>query len=82
MYYFRTRNTSSIQNIEIIASKNPRFSQEELEHRSETFALRNLSDEVENLEEVNPEDAQILTDDYAPVEKLLSPMAGRSYTIS
>jgi spermidine synthase len=82
MYYFRTRNTSSIQNIEIIASKNPKISQEELEDRAENFRLRNLSDKLENLEEVNPEDAQILTDDYAPVEKLLSPMAGRSYTLS
>jgi spermidine synthase len=82
MYYFKTRNSSSIQNIEILGSKSPKLSQEELEDRAENFTLRNLSDEVKNLKKVDAESAQILTDDYAPVEKLLSPMAGRSYTLS
>jgi spermidine synthase len=82
MYYFKTRNSSSIQNIEILASKNPKLSQEEFEDRAENFTLRNLSDEVKKMEKVDAENAQILTDDYAPVEKLLSPMAGSSYGLS
>lgn len=82
MYYFRTRETSSVQNIEVIASKNSKLSEEELRNRAKSFSLRNLSDEVDNLEEVDADSSQILTDDYAPVEKLLSPMTGRSYTMS
>lgn len=79
MYFFPTRDSSSVQNIEIVASKNPQLSREQLINRAENFEMRNLSKEVRNLEEVNAEDAQILTDDYAPVEKLLNPLVGRVY---
>jgi spermidine synthase len=82
MYYFRTQNTSLVQNIEIIGSKNPMLSAEELQQENRDFKLRNLSQEIENLEEINPGKAQILTDDYAPVDKLLSPLAGRKYVVS
>lgn len=79
MYFFPTRDSSSVQNIEIVGSKNPQISKKELITRAENFEMRNLSKEVRNLEEVDAEDAQILTDDYAPVEKLLSPLIGRVY---
>jgi len=81
-YLFKTQNTTSIQNIQIIATKNPKISQKQLRNRSNNFKLRNLSEEVENLKEIQTENAQTLTDNYAPVDKLLSPMTGKRYTIT
>lgn len=82
LYYFPTRDTSYAQNIEIIASKNPRISQEQLLERNSEFAYRNLSSEIKNMEEIDTEGAQILTDDYAPVERLLNPLVGRKYVVN
>jgi spermidine synthase len=81
-YYFTTQNTDTIQNIEIIATKNPKITQKKLKNRAKNFTLRNLTQQTQKVKQINSTDAQILTDDYAPVEKLLSPMAGRKYTVS
>lgn len=81
-YYFTTQNTDTIQNIEIIATKNPKITQKKLKNRAKNFTVRNLTQQTQKLKQINSTDAQILTDDYAPVEKLLSPMAGRKYTVS
>jgi spermidine synthase len=82
MYYFPTRETSFVQNVEIIASKEPRLSKQELRARNQDFDAKDLSEEIENLEEMEPGDAQILTDDYAPVDQLLNPLVGRRYVVS
>ena len=82
VYYFPTRDTSYAQNIEIIASKKPRISQEELLERDKNLCYRNLSSEITKMEKINSEDAQVLTDDYAPVEKLLNPLIGRKYVVN
>lgn len=82
MYYFPTRETAFVQNIEVVASKNPKLSEQELMERNRDFRHRDLSQEIQNLEEVNTSDAMILTDDHAPVEKLLNPLVGRRYVVS
>jgi spermidine synthase len=82
MYYFPTHESSFVQNIEIVASKKPEISQEKLKQRNREYYYRNLSKGIENLEEFDPGNAQILTDDYAPVDRLLSPLAGRKYVVS
>jgi spermidine synthase len=82
MYYFRTKDSSSVQNIQIIGSKSNKLSKKRLIKRNRDFKLRNLSSQIENLDEVKTSDAQVLTDDYAPVDKLLNPLIGRKYVVS
>ena len=82
MYYFPTRDDNSVQNIEIIASKGEKISEEELLHRASDYNRRNLSENIRKLREIEASDAQILSDDYAPVERLLNPLIGRQYSVS
>ena len=82
MYYFPTRDDNSVQNIEIIGSKGEKLSKKELKDRAGDYRPRNLSENVENLRETEASDAQILSDDYAPVERLLNPLIGRQYSVS
>jgi spermidine synthase len=81
-YYFPTSDTAYAQNIEIIASKQPGLTEKQLLERNREYSEKNLSEEIRKLQEVDTEDAQILTDDYAPVEKLLNPLIGRKYVVS
>lgn len=82
VYYFPTRDTTYAQNIEIIASKNPEMSQQQLLDKERGFDYRNLSSEIKNMQEIDTGNSQVLTDDYAPVEKLLNPLIGRKYVIN
>jgi spermidine synthase len=82
MYYFPTRHDNAVQNIEIIAMKNPKISEKELLERDEEYRPRNLSSNIRNIRDIEASDAQILSDDYAPVEELLNPLIGRKYTVS
>ena len=82
MYYFPTRDDNSVQNIEIIGSKGEKLSKEELMDRARDYRPRNLSENIRNLRETEASDAQILSDDYAPVERLLNPLIGRQYSVS
>ena len=82
MYYFPTRDDNSVQNIEIIGSKGEKLSKEELMDRAGYYGPRNLSKNIRNLREIEASDAQILSDDYAPVERLLNPLIGRQYSVS
>lgn len=80
-YYFPTRNTPLVQNIEVIGSKNPQITREELIKRSRNYRDLNLTDEVSNLRAVNSSDAILLTDDYAPIERLVEPLVGEEYVL-
>ncbi len=82
VYYFPTSKTAYAQNIEIIASKQTRLTEEKLLELNEEYRGKNLSEEIKKIQEIDTEDAQILTDDYAPVEKLLNPLIGRKYVVS
>lgn len=81
MYFFPTSDTSLAQNIEIVASKGDRISEEGLETRAENFEGLNLSDEVGNLESLRTGGAPVLRDDYAPVEELMNPLIGAQYSV-
>ena len=77
-YFFPTRNTSLAQNIEIIGSKNNQTIKD-LRQKALNYEDKNLRDELETYRGLNPRDAQILRDDYAPVEELLNPLIGEKY---
>lgn len=81
LYFFPTQNTDLAQNIELMAMKNDRLRQEDLQRRVKSYEARNLSDEVSMLRQIDTSGAQILTDDYAPVDELLNPLLGRDYVI-
>ena len=82
MYYFPTREDSAVQNIEIIASNDEKISKGRLLERDREYRPRNLSENIHQLTEVDVSGAQILRDDYAPVERLLNPLIGRKYSVS
>ncbi|EHK01440.1 hypothetical protein HRED_08326 [Candidatus Haloredivivus sp. G17] len=50
--------------------------------KASDYNRRNLSENIRNLREIEASDAQILSDDYAPVERLLNPLIGRQYSVS
>lgn len=77
-YFFPTRNTSLAQNIEIIGSKNNQTIKD-IRQKALNYEDKNLTDELATYRELNPRDAQILRDDYAPVEELLNPLIGEKY---
>lgn len=81
-YFFPTRDTSLAQNIELIASKQPRMTEQELQEAVSNYSRKNLTKEVSNLREFDTGDAEVLTDDYAPVEELLNPLLGTDYVVN
>lgn len=81
-YYIPTSNTSFVQNVEIIASKNQRLSKKELRARNSDYSKRNLSGEIGMIRKIDSSDSQVLTDDYAPVDRLMSPLVGRRYVVN
>lgn len=81
-YFFPTTETNLAQNIELIASKQPELTKEELLERAESYERKNLTDKVRNLQQIDAEDATLLTDDYAPVDRLLNPLIGQEYVVS
>lgn len=82
VYFFPTQETSLAQNIELMASKNSRKTQRELLQISKSYNAKNLSDEISMLENFSSKNVEILTDDYAPVERLLNPLIGKSYVLN
>lgn len=82
LYFFPTQDTDLAQNIELMATKQGKLTRNELQKRVEGYEAKNLSDEVQMLRSVDTEGAQILTDDYAPVDELLNPLLGRDYVVN
>ena len=78
-YYFPEGRSGLAQNIEIIGSKQPRLSEAALLRRSTMYDGLDLSDEIRNVERPVTGDVPVLTDRYAPVERLLQPLVGREY---
>lgn len=83
VYSFPTLNTSRIQNVELVATKEQsRFTRSELRRRAARYDRRNLTSAVDlYVSSVLTGDAPVLTDEHAPVEVLLEPLLGRSYAI-
>jgi len=84
VYAFPTSSTGAVQNIELVATKDPeRVTRTQLRERNRERAIGiDLSDEIRRYradEDVG--DAPILRDDNAPVDALLDPMAGQEYVI-
>ena len=80
-YFFPTRETGLAQNIELVATKNQSLNQNVLFERADSYKRKNLTDEVSMLRNFSSGDAMVLTDDYAPVERLLNPLVGRDYVV-
>jgi spermidine synthase len=83
VYYFPTnQRLSQVQNVEIIASKNPMISEDQLLERNSKHSGLNLSSHIQNLAEApDTEDVPLLQDNYAPVDRLLKSQVGREYVI-
>lgn len=81
VYFFPTRNTTLAQNIELVATKNGRLSQGTLLDRAENYSRKDLSSEVSMLRNFSADGARVLTDNYAPVERLLNPLVGKDYVV-
>ena len=84
VYGFSTAGPGVVQNIEVIATKNPDVvSQADLRERNRERDIGiDLTSEVENYRGDEPtDDVPILRDDYAPVDSLLDPMVGQRYVI-
>lgn len=81
VYFFPTRNTALAQNIELVATKNGRLSQGTLLNRVENYSRKDLSSEVSMLRNFSADGARVLTDNYAPVERLLNPLVGKDYVV-
>ncbi|WP_336362431.1 spermidine synthase [Halalkalicoccus salilacus] len=84
VYSFPTSGTGSIQNIEVVATKEEtRLTRAELRERNERRDVGiDLSEEIETYR-APPEtdDVPVLRDDRAPVDSLLDPMVGQRYVI-
>lgn len=84
VYGFPTAGAGVVQNIEVVATKNPDLvtqSQLETRNRERDIGI-DLEDETENYRREEPtDDVPILRDDYAPVDSLLDPMVGQRYVI-
>ncbi|WP_250137798.1 spermidine synthase [Halorientalis salina] len=84
VYSFPTRETNSLQNIAVIATKNTtRVTRSELERRERVRDIGiGLADPVSHYRSnVSVGDAPILRDDYAPVDRLLQSQAGKRYVV-
>jgi spermidine synthase len=84
VYSFPTAGVDVIQNIEVVASKDDTpLTQATLQQRNEDRDIGiDLREEVGNYERSHSIDGvPLLTDDYAPVDRLLDPMIGQQYVI-
>jgi spermidine synthase len=84
VYSFRTSDESSVQNIQLVATKDGEaLSQSDLEERNAERDLGvDLSDEIDHyMSDPETDDVPVLRDDRAPVDSLLDPMLGQRYVI-
>ncbi|QLG48515.1 spermidine synthase [Natrinema halophilum] len=83
-YSFRTSNWDSVQNIEVVATKDEtNFTEAELAERNERRDLGiDLNDEVDAyMDEPATDDVPVLTEDHAPVDSLQASTVGQKYVI-
>ncbi|MDG5818451.1 fused MFS/spermidine synthase [Natronococcus sp. A-GB7] len=84
VYSFRTSDENSVQNIQLVATKDGEaLSQDDLEARNTERDLGvDLSDEIDHyMTDPETDDVPVLRDDRAPVDSLLDPMLGQRYVI-
>ena len=81
VYFFPTQNTNLAQNIELLASKNPGKNREQLYQAAENYTRKDLSQEISMMQNFSAGNAEVLRDDYAPVERLLNPLIGKDYVV-
>jgi hypothetical protein len=84
VYAFPTAGPGVVQNIEVVATKNPdRVTRAQLRERNRERAIGiDLEDEIENYRaEERTDDVPVLRDDRAPVDSLLDPMVGQRYVV-
>lgn len=84
VYSFPTSDLGSVQNIELIATRDPQLvTQAELSARHERRSVAvDLSTAIAHYRtDVPTDDVPVLRDDNAPVDSLLDPMVGRRYVI-
>jgi len=84
VYSFPTGGAGTLQNIELVASKNPRtLSQADLRERNQQRDIGiDLSREIGNYERsVRVEDTPLLRDDHAPVDSLLASQVDMTYVV-
>lgn len=82
VYYFPTKKLSRVQNVEIIASKQPMMTEDQLLERNRNHSDFNLSTQIQNPADApETEDVPVLRDDYAPVNRLIEPLVGREYVL-
>ena len=86
VYTFAVQGTSygEAQNVEIIATSTTRRLNEtdfeQLVSSSHTVKIQAMNEYVTNYFVASPNNSPILTDDYAPVENLISPITGLPLT--
>jgi spermidine synthase len=87
VYTFAVEGTSysDAQNVEILATTSAQHLSEadfeQLDSSSRTVKIQEMSDYVTNYFVVPQNTSPILTDDYAPVENLISPINGQTLTL-
>lgn len=81
VYYYPTRDTDLVQNIELVATKQNRLTEDQLVQRDENYARKDLREEIKSSLEPDTSDVPILRDDYAPVDRLLDPLIGQKYVL-
>ncbi|MFB6112590.1 MAG: spermidine synthase [Halodesulfurarchaeum sp.] len=84
VHALRTTDSSFVQNVEVVATKREdRLSREELLARNRRRDIGyDMSDAINrSVGSVETDDVPVLSDNYAPVERLLDPMLGRKYVI-
>ncbi|MUV91004.1 spermidine synthase [Halapricum sp. CBA1109] len=87
VYAFPTADTPSLQNIELVASKNASgFTRAQLQRRNDRRDIGlDLSAELRRYRQtdgVDTDDVPVLTDDYAPVDSLLDEQVDKRYVIT
>mgnify|MGYP006275039351 FL=1 len=84
VYGFQTAGPGVVQNIEVVATKNPdQVTRAQLQTRNRERDIGiDLESEIDNYRRDEPtDDVPVLRDDYAPVDSLLDPMVGQRYVI-
>ena len=83
MYSFPTVGGGAVQNIEVVASKDERVTEDGLRRRNDEREIGyDLSNEIDSLAGAPPTDnVPVLRDDDAPVDSLLNPLVGQRYVI-
>jgi spermidine synthase len=87
LYTFPTADTADLQNIELVATKNPDgFSQADLQRLNDRRDIGlDLTAEIRRYRRagtVRTDDIPVLTDDYAPVDSLLDEQVDKPYVIT